>query len=375
MSRVFASPALALAMLLLLLLPLPALAQSVAGPSDQPVAPAMGIEEVQTPAGLPRLTVTGRRGNVAHMLPTVQQGRLLAPVHNTLYFGGDPPLVYHAGGPVMLPNLTIYNIFWLPPTLQDGSPTSMAGNYQGLMNRLGQDYAGHGIANNNTQYFQTIGTTTTYIKSGGSFGGNYVDTSPYPASGCTDTATPGDCITDVQIQAEISKVLGIKGWTGGLNHIFMLYTSLGEGSCFDSGSTQCAYTFYCAYHSFISGTPDIIYANMPYGNLTNCQVQGEPSPNNNPVADAALTAASHEITEAVTDPLLNAWFTANLGFEIGDLCAYDYGRPNTWDAGKANQSWNGHNYLLQTEFDNHAYTFTNGCVQIGPAGAVADTGR
>src|SRR5260370_4637021 len=39
--------------------------------------------------------------------------------------------------------------------------------------------------------------------------GVFVDNSPYPASGCTDIATPGNCITDAQIQAEIRKVIAL----------------------------------------------------------------------------------------------------------------------------------------------------------------------
>jgi len=50
--------------------------------------------------------------------------------------------------------------------------------------------------------------------------------------------------------------------------------------------------------------------------------------------------ATHELTEAITDPLLNAWYDAALN-EIGDLCAYQYG-TNTWDSARANQMWNGH---------------------------------
>jgi hypothetical protein len=168
-----------------------------------------------------------------------------------------------------------------------------------------------------TQYYQTIGSTTTYIGNV-AFGAAYVDTSPYPASGCTDSATPGNCITDAQIQAEISRVMALNHWTGGLNHIFFLFTSSGEGSCFDSSSTSCAYTQYCAYHGFIPGAAPVIYANMPYGNPTVCQTPGTPSPNGNVAADTAATAASHELTEAITDPLLNAWFTST-GEEIGDL--------------------------------------------------------
>jgi len=146
----------------------------------------------------------------------------------------------------------------------------------------------------------------------------YVDTAPYPASGCTDSATPGNCITDAQIQTEITKVMGINGWTGGINKMFLLYTSSGEGSCFDSSNTSCAYVQYCAYHSFYGGTTTpIIYGNQPYGGVIGCVAGGQTTPNSDIAADGAASTASHEISEAITDPLLNAWFDAS-GNENGD---------------------------------------------------------
>jgi hypothetical protein len=204
-----------------------------------------------------------------------------------------------------------------------------------------------------------------WITSAGGLGGVAVDTSPYPASGCTDTFTPGNCITDAQIQSEIKKVMTAKGWTGGLNNIFLLYTSSGEGSCFDAGGSSCAYKQYCGYHGFIGGSPNIIYANIPFGDLSACSLGpvAQPSPNGNPVADAVTNTASHEITEAITDPLLDAWFTT-AGNEIGDLCNFNFG-TNTW--GNANQKWNGVRYELQMEFDDIPFPGLGiGCRQVGP---------
>ena len=83
-------------------------------------------------------------------------------------------------------------------------------------------------------------------------------------------------------------------------------------------------------------------------------------PERRPIADTAATSASHELSEAITDPEGSAWYTAS-GYEIGDLCAYNYG-VNTWDSAKANQMWNGRFYELQQEYDNH----TGSCVQVGP---------
>jgi hypothetical protein len=309
-----------------------------------------------------RLTLTDGASHSIHIFPTVDFSAAIS--------ASDPgPLVYHSGGSIM-PRLNIYSIYWLPATLQNGNPAVMSAAYRTIESKLAKDYVGHGIHNNNTQYYQTIGGVTTYVSGllfstagTGSEAAAYLDTGSYPASGCTDTVTPGNCISDAQLQTEVQRVMALNGWTGGLDKIFLIYTAKGEGSCFTAASTSCAYKSsgpaYCAYHGKIS-TGTVIYANIPYGNPTHCQVPGTPSPNANSAADTAATGVSHELTEAVTDPLLNAWFSTS-GNEIGDLCAYNYG-ANPYDGALANQTWNGHFYELQQEYDNNV----GGCVQVGP---------
>jgi hypothetical protein len=293
--------------------------------------------------------------NKAHIFPTVDKAaELVLPPSDT------GPLIYHAPGPVMTGSLTFYAIYWIPAHLQNGNSTVLSSHYQSVETDMLHDYGGHGIGNNSTQYYQQVSGTTTWIQNRGQLGATYVDTHAYPASGCQDPATPGNCITDAQLRTELQRVMNLKGWTGGISKMFLIFTSSGEGSCFDASGNSCAYTAYCAYHSFIDGSTPIIYGNEPYGDTSACQVAGTPSPNNDPAADTAATAASHEMTEAITDPELDAWYTAQ-GNEIGDLCAYNYG-TNGYDSSKANQHWNAHYYELQTEFDNHKH----GCEQLGP---------
>ena len=290
-------------------------------------------------------------GNDIHIYPTFTTARTLPAAAGVLTY---------QGGPVMQSGVSTYAIFWVPAKLQNGGATGMTAHYQAVLKNVLGDYSGHGLDNNNTQYYQIVGTVTSYIQNKGGFAGSYIDTTAYPASGCSDSATPGNCITDAQVQAEITKVMGIKGWTGGLNKMFFLFTSSGEGSCFDSTSTSCAYTQYCAYHGFYGAGPTI-YGNMPFGNLSACQAPGTPSPNGDALADAVASTTTHELTEAITDPELDAWYDTTNGEEIGDLCAYNYG-TNTWDSAKANEMWNGRFYELQQEYDNHK----SACAQLGP---------
>jgi hypothetical protein len=51
------------------------------------------------------------------------------------------------------------------------------------------------------------------------------------ASGCNEPATPGNCMTDARIQAEIVRVVKVLNWQVGINNLFVVYTAAGEGSC------------------------------------------------------------------------------------------------------------------------------------------------
>ena len=304
-------------------------------------------------------------GHPIHVHPTVDQVKAIA--HN----GGTPPLLYN-GGPVML-TATVYAIFWAPPQLQDGSSTSLSAGYQNIQTNMLKEYFGHSLSTNNTQYYQGPPSfAKAYIKGTGKLGGAYVDTSLYPGKDCSDPAltTPTNCITDTDLQNEIKKVMSLKGWTGGLNKMFLLFTSSGEGSC--AGTGICSYNYYCAYHGYFVNSlgQDVVYSNEPYGDINFCQATGAPSPNGNRAADAAATAASHELTEAITDPLINAWQDST-GNEIGDECAYYYGNVG-YNGGTANELWDGKPFLLQTEYSNNLSNFYisdinfTGCFNAGP---------
>jgi len=340
------------------------LAQGAVAASESP-AISLPQQDASASLGLPTLTPLNENDEAAHIMPSRPFAQQLAAARAAVGFADLGPLVYH-GGPIM-PSVTTYIIYWAPPKLQTGAAATWAANYQSLQTQLFQDYQGHSLATNNTQYYQTIGGVTTYIGNTGGVGGVYVDTAAYPASGCSDSITPGNCLSDAQIKAEINKVMALKGWTPGINKMYFLYTAKGEGSCFGA---SCAYSSFCAYHSWYGSTASpIIYANMPYAAAGHCTAGT--APNGNVESDSAASVASHELIEAVTDPLLNAWYSAasGLGGEIGDLCAWNYG-TNTWGTLKnANQSWNGHLYELQKEYDNHAAAVSglvNGCVQVGP---------
>ena len=91
----------------------------------------------------------------------------------------------------------------------------------------------------------------------------------------------------------------------------MTSTAFGMTSCVD----------YCAYHSyFVLDGMAIKYAVVPYPNCWGCQ--GYQLPDMSAAASSITIFTAHETREAVTDPLLNAWWESATGMEADDKCAW-----------------------------------------------------
>jgi hypothetical protein len=121
-------------------------------------------------------------------------------------------------------------------------------------------------------------------------------------------------------------------------------------------------TSFCAYHSssksVLSGhTIRYAFVPDPSQKCTACDgnfaVYGDgATPNGDPGADEMTDSIMHELSETVTDPDLNAWFTSS-GAENGDLCNYTYGTVLTDKNGvHYNASWNNRNFLIQLIWKN-----------------------
>ena len=96
--------------------------------------------------------------------------------------------------------------------------------------------------------------------------------------------------------------------------IYGVYLPAGMKVMMSGGGGSCS-TF-CGYHGhFNYGGLDIRYAVFPYLDCNACKLSGLT------VADMMTIVASHEIREAVTDPMLNAWYD-NSGYEADDKCAW-----------------------------------------------------
>jgi len=342
------------------------------------ITPSGSLGQFAT-SGRGGLNVVSPNGTPAHFYPTPSRAKALRAMKPAGVAGaigaagplGTPPLTYHTGGRIMSPYVLVYPIYWFPPTLQNGAAATYSSKYTTVTYLLAAWLTqGHGLNAVASQYYEIVNNVTNYIPNWGSLGEYYVDTSPYPASACNGAysvpgvVTAGNCITDAQITAEIQRVMAIKGWTGGYNKIFMLFTARGEGSCFNSTTTSdCSYTAYCGYHSYMTTpTNPTMYTNQPYATQGYCT--SGTTPNGDIEADSAASVASHEIEETVTDPLLNAWYDSS-GYENGDECAWIYGTnpiTNPANGVAANQFMNGWYFELQQEWSQNS----------GPTGACVD---
>src|SRR3954471_11205349 len=86
--------------------------------SSTTVAAADRLADVPPLPGLPPLTASAPDGTSAHFYPTVS---LDARRKNAMHTPSLAHVTYH-GGPINT-SMTIYAIFWKPPTLQTGAPT------------------------------------------------------------------------------------------------------------------------------------------------------------------------------------------------------------------------------------------------------------
>src|SRR5207237_1338507 len=130
-------------------------------------------------------------------------------------FAGSGNLTYHTGGSVQTGTHHTYAIYW-------GS--SFSTNYKSIINTYFQAVAADSGKTSNvyysdTQYYQTISGVTTHVTYSESFGGSWSDTVLPTTSGCSNTSGgTTKCVSDAQIQAEVTKAINANGWPRGMGN-------------------------------------------------------------------------------------------------------------------------------------------------------------
>jgi PKD repeat protein len=238
---------------------------------------------------------------------------------------------YH-GGPV-LHTTKPYLVFW------DPSGTGVAASTQAVLKRYLSDVSTDGGETDDTygvgrQYYDTTG----FADAGQSFDATtqaISDTQAYPAQdtgNCPTVAGYSTCVSDAQIEAELTRLIAADSLPTGIGAgapLYFVVTPPTTDVCFDAA--DCANTTspngFCAYHSsYDDGPNDVIYASIPLSILAtsakSCQDDNttalqEP---NGDVGDVVADDLSHENNEAITDPLGNAWYDTSSQQEAADNC-------------------------------------------------------
>jgi hypothetical protein len=216
-------------------------------------------------------------------LPAEMFGQKTAPA-------AAPQLTYRNGP--LIESVQVFTIFW-GKGWKSGTPKTLVPK----INKFFGDVLKSPLIDQLSEYNvagQKIGR--------GSFTGSISITTPALKKSVTDTAIQH------MLQNEIATNKALP--QPGPNVLYFVYVQSGT-KVVQGGGSSCQ--VFCGYHNDISG--QIFYAVMPYPSCSGCT--------GNLDAFSALTStSSHELCEAITDPIPGQGWYDDTNGEIGDICAW-----------------------------------------------------
>lgn len=241
----------------------------------------------------------------------------------TLAFDSTATNLPYNGGPVMLGTVNLYFIWY--GDWANSNPDAVF-----LLENLADNIGGSDYWNIQTTYFDSNGNNPSNSVL---FQGSVA----YPSFSSS--------LSGADIGAIVANTINSGTLPLDPNAVYFVFTT----SDVDVDQGQFC-NRYCGWHTFqtISGQ-DIKFAFVGDSNRcpSSCAPQ-QPGPNNNAGADGMASVFVHELEEAVTDPLLNAWTGPN--GENGDTCAYTFGTTQGSSGQEYNINLGDINYLIQQDF-------------------------
>jgi hypothetical protein len=274
-----------------------------------------------------------------------------------------PPLIYQ-GGPVLSTNgpggLTVTPLWWQP-----GGKYTFPASYTNILDGYISDVAAASGTTDNvysvdTEYYQVVDGLKQFITYKITAGTPLLDSDAFPANGCKPAPGYSACLNDSQLRAELTAVLKDQKLPTTLAYFYPVFFPPGVETQ-DLDGTNSANGF-CGYHrAYGSGADQTVYADMPYEPGGGGCDAGQ-APNGDLAADGEVSTLTHELNEAITDPLdpQYAWGDGN-GNEIGDMCVQAFGgalghtNPANPNGSEYNQVINGDKYYIQSMFSNLAF--------------------
>ena len=234
---------------------------------------------------------------------------------------------YH-GGPVMLGTTNVYYI-WYGNTWGGNTAKS-------ILENLASHMGGSPYFNINTTYYNGA---NVHVSNSVAFKKSIdVPVGPY-----------GTSLSDGEIQSIVSDAIASNQLPKDTSGVYFVLTSA------DVTASSGFCTQYCGWHTYGTiGGSSIKYSFVgnPDRCPSACAEQIGKSPNGNVGADGMASIIAHELEEAVTDPLLNAWYDRS-GMENADKCAWTFGTTHVAGNGSLyNMTLGGSNYLIQRNWLN-----------------------
>ncbi|MBV9281253.1 MAG: hypothetical protein JOZ41_14330, partial [Chloroflexi bacterium] len=246
-----------------------------------------------------------------------------------------------------MPVARTYAIFWLPRGTHF-EPRGSDASFESLVIRFLRDVGDTRFYGLLAQYSRS--PRGKIVKNGpirnvSTFGGSYFDTTPYDKA-----ATKQDPLLDADFLDEVNHVADREHWTLDATSLVFVFIGAGAKSCAAIPCTRT--TEPCGYHIGTEFGPMRVILEDAYTN--GCTLPFARLPNRDIAADSEINSMSHELFEAVTDPVpCQGWITRcgydRPGLEIGDVCEYRFGRRNP---DGSNVVLHDHTYLLQQEWSN-----------------------
>jgi hypothetical protein len=303
-----------------LLVAVPALAQQLSLP-----VPA------QDHAGENVWRVRGDDGELVHVLPGPASAE--AWEHR---FGTQEPAV-------RVTNYSVFNASYgtVPGQLNDhgGAVVSNAAFQPVFYNAATASSLQSGIDNFLTNYSGSdpgMKVITQYSKTG-----NTISSTLTHVADFVDNKTAPNRISDSGVRSYLTGLFNAGKLSANNHTIYGVY--LPNGTVSTNGSSRSC-TSYCGYHSsYTYNGITVLYAVFPYNNCSGCSLSGKT------VVDMETIVSSHEIREAITDPV-NAWWESSSGYEADDKCAWH----NLYQ--QAGGAW------VQPEYSNALAGWPRGCV-------------
>jgi len=187
-----------------------------------------------------------------------------------------------------------------------------------------------------------------------------------PAGETSVNYTKGRALTDSDIFSIVTDAITAGSLPPDETGIYLVFTasdvtqtSSGWSFCGEAPNTlgYCGWHNSSAYQSATLGSFKIRFAFI--GDPTRCpnscitsEVRQLP-PNGDAAGDGMVSVTAHELTEAISDPNLDAWYRDSDGEENADICAWTFGDVFTTANGqRANVQFGAHDYYVQQNWVN-----------------------